>query len=343
MLDRLHTLRAIGGKTALALVLGSTLVVAACGGTGGTGGATPTPNASLTACHVTASDIAIGGGSSATAPKTAGLSGKALKIDGSTALSPLFLDAAKSFDTVNGTSTSVTPNGSGTGLKDVEAGTVQIGLSDVYASEKAPAGQPHAYDNLVDNQVAVVPFTLAVSPDLANSIQNLTSAEILQIYTGQVTNWSQIGGPNEAITVINRPTSSGTRATFKKYVLGGQNENAPNAQTAATSAQVAQAIANGQGAIGYDTAGFVSSTQGLNPVCIDGYGATSANINSGNYKFWALEHAYTKGQPDAVSAAMLSFVTSSAFQSMDVPAKSFLSVSSLSQAAKATHPAPSGS
>ena len=339
MYDRLPGLRAVGPKTALALVLGSTLAVVACRAPSG-GGTTTSTDSSLTACHVTAADIKPAGGGLAAATQTAGLSGQSLTIDGSTALAPLFQDAEKSFDSVNGTHTSVTPNGSGTGLKDVQAGAVQIGLSDVYAAEKAPAGSPHAYDDLVDHQVAVVPFTLAVSLDLAGKVQNLTSAQVIQIYTGQVTNWSQLGGPNEAITVVNRPTSSGTRATFKKYVLGGQTENAPNAQTAATSAQVAQAVAGGQGAIGYDTAGFVANTSGLAPICIDGKGATAANINAGTYTFWTLEHAYTKGQPNGVAAAMLAFVTSADFQSKDLPANGFLAVGALSAAAKATHPAP---
>ncbi len=342
MNDRMPGLRSLGPKSALALALGSTLALAACGASAGTTNTTGA-NASLTACRVTAADIKPAGGGLATATQTAGISGQSLVIDGSTALAPLFQDAEKAFDSANGTHTSITPNGSGTGLKDVEAGAVQIGLSDVFAAEKAPTGSPHAYDDLVDHQVAVVPFTLAVSPDIAAKVQNLTSAQIVQIYTGQVTNWSQLGGPNEAITVVNRPTSSGTRATFMKYVLGGQSENAPNAQTAATSAQVAQAVAGGQGAIGYDTAGFVANTAGLSPICIDGKGANAANINAGTYKFWALEHAYTKGQPTPAAAAMLAFVSGSDFQSQDLPANGFLGVGSLSAAAKATHPAPAGS
>ncbi|GAC1447057.1 MAG: phosphate ABC transporter substrate-binding protein PstS family protein [Ktedonobacterales bacterium] len=310
MFDQSHTIRAIGARAALALVLGAAIVVAACGGS--TGGSSTTGNT---------------------------LSGKSLAIDGSSALAPLFQDAAKSFDAKNGTQTTVTPNGSGTGLKDVEAGSVQIGMSDVYAIEKAPAGSPHAYDDLVDHQVAVVAFTLIVSPDLSGKVSSLTTAQIVSIYTGAITNWKDAGGPDEVITVINRPTSSGTRATFKKYILGGKSESASNAQTQATSAQVAAAVSGAHGAIAYDTISFAQKNN-LPMLSIDGAAPTTANINNGTYKFWSYEHAYTKGQPAGAAKAFLDYVMSDTVQNTTLAADGFYKVGTLTQAAKDTHPAP---
>lgn len=314
MFDQLHALRAIGAKVALAFVLGSALVVAACGGTSSTGG-------------------------TSAAATTNPLAGKSLAIDGSSALAPLFQDAAKGFDAKNSTQTTVTANGSGTGLKDVESGAVQIGMSDVFAIEKAPTGSPHAYDDLVDHQVAVVAFTLIVSPDLAGKVTTLTSAQILSIYTGTVTNWKDVGGPDEVITVINRPTSSGTRATFKKYVLGGKSESAPNAQTQATSAQVAAAVSGAHGAIAYDTISFAQKNN-LSMLSIDGAAPNADNINNGTYKFWSYEHAYTKGQPADAAKAFLDYVMSDSFQNTNLAADGFYKVGTLTQTAKDTHPAP---
>jgi phosphate transport system substrate-binding protein len=339
MLESIRALRGFSGKAAVALLAGLMLSVAACGSSSTAATATPTSNP-LTACKVTNSDLALPGSGSATATAVASISGQTLAIDGSTALAPLFSDAAKSFDTVNSTHTSVTPNGSGAGLNDAESGAVQIGLSDFFAKERASASNPTQFDNLVDHEVAAVAFSLVVSSDLSGKVSNLTTSQIQQIYTGSITNWSQVGGPNEAVTVINRTATSGTRFTFKKYVLAGQTENAANSQTQDTSAQVATAVGAAQGAIAYVSNGFVVSTSALTPVCIDGYGGTAANINAGKYNFWAFEHAYTKGTPTAAAQAMLDFVNTTDFQTKDLPSLAFLQVSSLSATAKASHPAP---
>ncbi|HEY7983795.1 MAG TPA: phosphate ABC transporter substrate-binding protein [Ktedonobacterales bacterium] len=338
MLDRIHALRPIAARAALTALAGAALLLAACTPpttTPATGTANPT-----TACTVRSSDLALAGGGAAKATTDASLKGAALAIDGSTALAPLFSDAAKAFDGANATRTSITPNGSGTGLKDVEAGAVQIGLSDFFAKEKAPTDKPHAYDDLVDHQVAAVAFSLVVSSDLRGKVTNLTKKQIQQIYTGVVTNWSQVGGPNEAITVINRTASSGTRFTFKKYVLDNQDENAPNAQTQDTSAQVATSIAATQGAIAYVANGFVVTNSTMAPICIDGYSGTAANINAGKYPFWAYEHAYTKGQATGAAKALLDFMNGADFQSKDLAANAYIQAGKLSDAAKATHPAP---
>jgi phosphate transport system substrate-binding protein len=338
MLDRIHALRSIGGKAALTALTGAALLLAACGSSSTTG-PTATTNPA-TACTVRSSDLAIPGGGAAKATADPSASGATTAIDGSTALAPLFTDAAKAFDSANSSHTSITPNGSGTGLKDVEAGAVQIGLSDFFAKEKTPTGQPNAYDDLVDHQVAAVAFSLVVSSDLSGKVSNLTKDQIKGIYTGSITNWSQVGGPNEAITVINRTSSSGTRFTFKKYVLDGQNENAANAQTQDTSSQVATAIAATQGAIAYVANGFVVSNSTMAPICIDGYAGTVANINSGKYYFWSYEHAYTKGAATGAPKALLDFMNGADFQSMDLAANAYIQVGKLSDTAKAKHPAP---
>ncbi len=244
MSDRYQAIRSLSAKAAFGALVASSLIVAACGpGAAGT----TTKNPSLTACSVSVSDIASNIKTTGTAPKVAGVTGK-LAVDGSSALAPLISSAAAEFDSVNGTTTTVTPNGSGTGLKDVNAGATQIGMSDVYALEKEPT--PGAYSKLVDHQVAVVAFTLVASNDLKGKVSNLTKSEIQQIYMGQITNWSQIGGPNELITVINRPPTSGTRATFKKWVLDGKNESNSGSIAQDNTGAVVQTVAGTPGAIG---------------------------------------------------------------------------------------------
>lgn len=334
MLDRLYAIRSIGAKIVLGGVVASTLAFAACGGSGTGGGtATTTPNPSLTACQVTVSDLknTTGSGTNGTAPK-AGVNGQ-ITADGSSALQPLVKQAAAEFDQANGTHSSINAGGSGKGLTDVSNGAVQIGMSDLFQADKNISG-------LTDHQVAVVAFTLVVSSDISSKVQNLTSQEIQDIYTGKVTNWSQIGGPNEAITVVNRPTSSGTRGTFEKYVLKSKNEVPGNTLTQDNTGAVFQAVTSTPGSIGYVSTGFVTTSDASNapaPICIDGYKADSTDINSGKYQFWNIEHAYTKGPATGAAKALLQYVESAQVQSNDVPALNFYKLSTIDQTAIQSH------
>jgi phosphate transport system substrate-binding protein len=272
-----------------------------------------------------------------------------LNIDGSTALAPLFQRAAGNVSANSANSkvtVNITPNGSGTGLHDVENGTVQIGMSDVFAQEKATATT--SYSDLVDNQVAVVPFTLVVSQDISSQVENLTTQQIKDIYAGNITNWSQVGGPNEPITVVVRTKTSGTRATFDKFVVVDPkqiNDEPAGAQTADSTGELVTDISNSHGAIGYTGTSFVlNQTQAGKsfPICIDGFGATKSNINAGKYRFWNIEHAYTKGTPDSGSLtdAFLTYIKSPDFQNADLAGLGFLKVGDLSGDARATHPTP---
>ena len=339
---RAYTMRPYVKTCALGLLAVATLALAACG-PGNNPGAGTNTNASLTACSVSASDLAPKTSATGTAPKVSGLSGQKITADGSSALQPLIKQAAAELDQANGTQSTINAGGSGQGLKDVEAGAVHIGMSDVFASQKAPASNPHAYDNLTDHQVAAVVFTLVVNNDLKGKVENLTSDQIKQIYTGQVTNWSQLGGPNEAITVFNRPTTSGTRATFDQYVLGGTAESAGSVAQDNTGA-VAAAVAGTRGAIGYISIGFAASQQyasQISPVCIDGAKAVAADVNDGKYTFWAIEHAYTRGPATGAAKALLQYVESRQVQQNDLLALGYLPVSTVSQSAIAAH-TPSG-
>ena len=125
-------------------------------------------------------------------------------------------------------------------------------MSDVFAQEKATATT--SYSDLVDNQVAVVPFTLVVSQDISSQVENLTTQQIKDIYAGNITNWSQVGGPNEPITVVVRTKTSGTRATFDKFVVNDAkqtNDEPAGAQTADSTGELVTDISNSHGAIGY--------------------------------------------------------------------------------------------
>lgn len=339
MFDRVSAIRKHGVKVALGSLMAASLMVAACGAPT-TPSASGNTNASLTACSVTADQLVTGTGGTGTATKVAGVSGK-LTVDGSSALQPLVQAAAAEFDQANGTQTSVSAGGSGKGLSDVNSGAVQIGMSDVFASEKEAT--PGQYGALVDHHVAVVAFTLVVSNDLKGKVDNLTSDEIKKIFTGQVTNWSQLGGPNELISVVNRPPTSGTRATFDKWVLGGTKETAGTTLTQDNTGAVAQAVKSTPGSIGYVSIGFVTGPDkgDVSPVCINGAKAVASDISSGTYKFWGIEHMYTKGPANPYAKALMQYILSDQVQKNDLIRLSYIPIGSVSSSAISAH-TPSG-
>ena len=251
---------------------------------------------------------------------------------GSSALLPLAQEAATEF-MKNNPDCVVTVNGggSGEGLKQVADGSVDIGNSDVAAEEKLDAS---AASGLTDHEVALVAMAPVVSKDL--DIDNLTTDQLIQVFTGKVTNWKDFGGPDEDIILVTRPSSSGTRATFKKYALNGEEEASNQALETDDSGTLTQTVATTEGAIGYVALSYLTDNTDLKAVSIDGVEPTLENVYSGDYKVWSYEHMYTKGDGSEAAQAFLKYMVSDEFAS-NVEKMGYGVVASLTDAAVATH------
>jgi phosphate transport system substrate-binding protein len=225
-----------------------------------------------------------------------------ITASGSTALAPLVQAVAKDYQAkCSGSSITVNLGGSKTGLSQVEAGSVQIGNSDIPAS----AGQ----SDLVDHQVAVVIFALILNSKVTG-VTNLTTTQIKAIFTGQDTNWNQVGGNDLKIVLVNRPASSGTRATFQKYILGGGTSiTGPSNLTTDSTGTVVQNVKQTDGSIGYVSLGAAKSS-GLSILKIDGNDATADMAKNNTYKFWNVEHMYTKGKANGLAQALIDYMLS---------------------------------
>ncbi|WP_256759973.1 phosphate ABC transporter substrate-binding protein PstS family protein [Cohnella sp. WQ 127256] len=231
---------------------------------------------------------------------------------GSSALLPLVEQASKKFmDSNKGVSIQVQAGGSGTGLTQVSEGQSDIGNSDVFAEEKLDADKAAA---LVDHQVAVVGMAAVVNPDV--TIDNLTKQQLVDIFTGKVTNWKDFGGGDQKIQIINRPSSSGTRATFEKYALGEKSVDLPGAIQEDSSGTVRKLVGETPGAIGYLALSYLDDS--VKTVKYEGVDASVDNVANGTYPVWAYEHMYTKGEPNEVSKAFLEFMLSDEVQNGDV-------------------------
>lgn len=251
-------------------------------------------------------------GDSSAAAETQDLSGE-ITAAGSSALKPLVDEAVNEFvELYPDVAITVDAGGSGEGLKQVSEGTIDIGNSDVPAEDKLDAEKAK---ELVDHQVCVVTMAPIVNPDVADAgVTNLTKQQLIDIFTGKTTNWSEVGGPDEDIVLVTRPTSSGTRSTFQKYALNG-NEEASNASMETDDSGVLlQNVKDTKGAIGYVALSYLTGDDtGVATVSIDGVEPTLENTYSGDYPVWTYEHMYTKGEPNDVTKAFIDYITGDDF------------------------------
>ncbi|HYM84070.1 MAG TPA: phosphate ABC transporter substrate-binding protein [Candidatus Dormibacteraeota bacterium] len=308
-------------KRAVGLAMAGALLVAAC-----SSGSTPSPsadNSSPSAAASTAASPSSAGSAAASGGAVNCVSGS-ITAGGSTAMQPLVDAAAKAYDAAcSGATISVQGGGSGTGLNQVFAGAFQIGDSDVAAEEKLKPDQASA---LVDHKVVKQAWIMVVSNDVTG-VTNLTTQQTLDIWTGKITNWKDVGGPDKPIVLILRPASSGTRAVFKKIVLGGANEATGQALTEDSNGAVVKAVGATPGST--SVIGLAYYQQNKTTVIglqLDGVDATIDNMVSGAYKLSAYGHMYTKGQPDGLAKAFLDFMYSDQVQKQIEPGLFFAPV-----------------
>ena len=227
---------------------------------------------------------------------------------GSSALLPLAKDAADKFKELH-PEVSITLNGggSGTGLKQVADGSVDISNSDVAADTKLDKA---VADGLVDHKVCVVTMAPVVNKDIAATVKSLTKQQLTDIFTAKITNWKEVGGPDEEIVLITRPSTSGTRALFKEFALGGAEEASNKSLETDDSGTLLQSIKDNKGAIGYVALSYLVNNQDVATVSVDGVAPTLENTYNGTYPVWGYEHMYTKGEPNATVKAYLDFIMS---------------------------------
>lgn len=231
-----------------------------------------------------------------------------ITASGSSALYPLVKDAAEKFKTKNpDVSITLNAGGSGTGLKQVADGTVDIGNSDVEAESKLTADQAKA---LSDHKVCVITMAPVVSSDVAEKVTSLTTQQLIDIFTAKTTNWKEVGGPDEAIVLVTRPTTSGTRALFKQYALNGSEEASNASLETDDSGTLLQSVASHKGAIGYVALSYLIGKTDVKTVAIDGVSPTLENTYNGKYKVWGYEHMYTKGEATGAVKAFLDYMQS---------------------------------
>lgn len=239
-------------------------------------------------------------------------------IVGSTALQPLSEAVVKNYQKLEPqTSITVQGGGSGTGLSQVQAGAVNVGSSDVFADQQDGIDEK----KLTDHIVAVSGIVPIVNSKLG--IDNLSLKQLRQIYTGEVTNWKQVGGPNLPITVINRATGSGTRVAFEQVVLK-KGEHSVNAQEQDSNGTVKEIVRNTPGAISYISFAYLNKS--VQPLKIDGVAPTAKNITTNKWQLWSYEHMYTQKKPTKATQEFINYMRTKEVQQTLVEKANYINI-----------------
>jgi phosphate transport system substrate-binding protein len=263
-------------------IIGTAAVVLGCTSPTPTPTAVPTANASPTATPNPLSGKILVAGSSSVGPH----------VDRGTNMSNAFGAAYPNVQV------DVSISDSGTGIKSVEAGTCDVGMSSRALTAADGA-------DLVGTIIAYDGIAIIVAP--GNPVTNLSKQQIKDIFAGNVTNWKQVGGSDAGITVFQREASSGTRSAFNDLVMKPTNVTS-NALQASNTLNMIQSVKGNPNAIGYCSFGEISSD--VKALQVGGVTISPATIKDKTYAIQRPFLLVTKGAAAGAAKAYIDFVMS---------------------------------
>lgn len=280
-------------KKLISLIAGVALVAAATG-------CSQTATSSVAGTDSSAAGTSSGASSTATEE----LSGT-LSMNGSTSMEKVIKAVNGAFMEKNkGVTVNLNLTGSGTGIQEASEGKCDIGNS----SRKLKDEEAEKLDATV---VGLDGIALVVNP--VNKLEDISLEDLAKVYSGEITNWKELGGDDKAIVVIGREDGSGTRDGFESIVMGDKEPK--YAQELESTGSVINAVATTDGAIGYASLANVDET--VKALKVGGVEATEENVKSGAYEVQRpFICATLKGSDNKLVKAYLDFILSEEGQAL---------------------------
>ncbi len=226
-----------------------------------------------------------------------------VSIQGSTTVSPYMLKVQEVYEKENNVTLNITSNGSGTGAAAAINGNADIAmLSRDLKTAEVDAG-------LVETVIGIDGIMAIVNSD--TGVTDLTVAQLEKIFSGEYTNWNQVGGNDLSISVISREEGSGTRDGFESALSKADSEYAltSSAISQASTSAVLNTVNNTTGAVGYISLGYAekvgSSTTMLS---IGGVAPTVENVQDGSYSIQRNLVLATMGEATGAAADLINWI-----------------------------------
>lgn len=211
-------------------------------------------------------------------------------VTGSSTVMPIVVQASQIFSQQENITVSVTGGGSGHGIDAVATGKSDIGMS----SRKITESEISYYGDFFNEYViAKDGIAVIVSKEIYNDVTDLTKDQIQKIFVGEITNWSEVNGPNRQIAVITMHPGSGTREIFMDVIFGDVTLQEYKDLCVQGNAAMMTNIMQKNNAIGYISIGYLN--ENIRPIAIDGILPTINNIYNDNYPITRYLYLYTYG------------------------------------------------
>lgn len=219
-----------------------------------------------------------------------------VSTDGSTSMEKVIMSLGESFQAENkGITVGYNPTGSGSGITAVSEGRCDIGLASRALKDDEKAS------GLKETVLALDGIAIIVNPE--NKVSDLTVEQIAKIYTGEITNWKDVGGDAAEIVLIGREAGSGTRDGFES--ITGTKDSCKYRQELTSTGDVITTVAGNPNAIGYASLASIKDT--VKAISVNGVAPSEATVSDGSYEVQRPFILVTKEGVELSKAAQLFF------------------------------------
>src|SRR6184192_2424256 len=209
-----------------------------------------------------------------------------------------------------GTTFDIAAEGSTTGIAAIIDGTAQIGMSSRRAKSSEVGA---AFAKGINMKPTIVAYDgIAVIVNAGNPVKSLSKKQVEQIFTGEITDWSAVGGSGGKISVYTRNTSSGTYSDFKELAMK-KRDYAGGSQKMAGNEQIAAEVGKNPNGVGYVGMAYTKAG-GIKVVSIDGATPSVRSVQDHSYPYWRPTFYYTNGEPSGLARQFLDYTIGSAGQ-----------------------------